>query len=415
MNDVVITGIGVVLPNCDTKETLWQHLSRGESQLRKEPNPAYPAESIAVGRVWDFDPSEYLAEMPERFFRRYDREVQIYLASLMLARDDANISLESIVPERFGILDGCSRPGFAGWYRRIVEQVTNNSFDGYSSRDLMGGTPGLAAGIAASLFEARGSVYTFNSTCSSGAVAIGQAFREIQQGRLDVALATGHEAALCPPLFAMYRDGQLLSSEVEDPKRAVRPYSDCIGNAFGEGSITLVLESASHARARGAKAIARIRSYWYGNNGFHPTTPDLAGGQPARLILSALRDAGMSVDDIGFIVGHGNGVQLSDSSEENYMLLLLGERAHEVPLVSNKPIYGHTLGASSALNVATTALMLKHNYVIPTINVNKARANEAFDHMAGEGRNGSGRAGITVSFGLGGNNTVLLLDGVTSP
>ncbi len=365
-----------------------------------------------MGRVWNFDPAAYLSEVPERFYKRYDREVQLYLASLLLARDDAGIALESIDPERFGILDGCSRPGFAGWYERIFKQVTNNNFDNYTRRDLMSGTPGLAAGIAASLFEARGAVYTFNSTCSSGAVAVGQAFQEIQAGRLDVALATGHEAALCPPLFAMYRDGELLSSDVEDPTRAVRPYSESIGNAFGEGAITLVIESCEHASERGATPIARIRSYHYGNNGFHPTTPDLAGGQPARLILGSLQDAGMSADDIAFVVGHGNGVQLSDASEENYMLLLLGERAHDVPLVSNKPIYGHTLGASSALNVATTALMLKHNFVIPTINVNTEMANTAFDHMAGVGEDRSCRVGVTVSFGLGGNNTVLLLDSI---
>lgn len=408
MEDVFVTGIGVVLPNCDSRDVFWTHLSTGDSQLRMEVNPASPNEKIPMGRIGNFDAQRYLSELPERFYKRYEREIQLYLSSIFLARNDAGLSLKSVDPTRLGVLDGCSRPGFAGWYERFMRQMSQG-MQSYSRRDLLTGTPGQAAGIAASLLEARGPVYTFNNACSSGAVAIGHAFDEIRKGNADVCFATGHEASLCAPLFAMYAEGGLLTDERIDPRRAVSPFGDSRGNAFGEGAITLVLESRSHAEARGVDPIAQICAYEYGNNGFHPTTPDLAGGQPARLIERCLETSETARQDVRFVVGHGNGVAISDGSEQNYMLLVFGEEVHKSALVSNKPIYGHTLGASSALNVAAAALMLKKQFLAPTLNVRADQNSECFDHVPMQGYAAEARAGLAVSYGLGGNTTVVLL------
>lgn len=412
-DDIVITGIGVILPNCDDVATLWLQLKEGRTQLTIEPDPADPSKNVVVGRVRDFDPARYLDDVPERFYRQYHREVQMYLASVYNARRDAGFPEADAAPERIGLYDGCSRPMFAAMYERIQRETQSSPNEAYSRTDLMHSTPGQAAGIAASLLEIRGSVYTFNGTCSAGGIALGHAFRELKAGLVDVAFATGHEASLVAPLFAMYRHGRLLSQQLDDPGQAIRPYADCLGNAFGEGAITLTLERRDRAEARGATCYAKLSSYHYGNNGFHPTSPDLAGGRPARLIREALSDAGCSLDDVGFVVGHGNGVALSDASEHNYMLLVFGDRGTEVPLVSNKPIYGHTLGASSTLNVAAAALMLQHQYVIPTLSADgpaEPHAAPTFNHMVTGGAPIACRAGLTVSFGLGGNNAVLLLE-----
>ena len=396
-----MTGMGVLLPGCDTVEDLWSHLRDGRSQLTLEADPSEPTRKVAMGRIHDFRPEKYLRKIPERAFRQYDREVQLYLSSLYMAIEHAKVDLPAFDPAKVGIFDGCSRPMFAGWYERLLKDHT------YSSRDLMLATPGQAAGIAASLLEVRGSVYTFNGSCSSGSIAIGHAFREVQAGLVDIAFATGHESALLPPIYSMYRAGNLLSPEVNDPSRAVRPYSESLGNAFGEAAITLVLEPAELARARGAKCYATLSAYGYANNGFHPTSPDLAGGQPSRIIREALEAARIEIDEVGFVVGHGNAVQLSDDSELNYMLLVFGEGVRKVPLISNKPIFGHTLGASSAINAAAAVLMLEHQFIAPTLNVSASHANADFTHMPDKGESRVLRAGLTMSFGLGGNNTVL--------
>jgi 3-oxoacyl-[acyl-carrier-protein] synthase II len=207
----------------------------------------------------------------------------------------------------------------------------------------------------------------------------------------------------------MYRDANLISLEREDARRAIRPYVGYSTNAFGEGAVTLVLESATHAAARGARVIATLDGYKYGNNGYHPTAVDAAGVRPAEVLGALLRSADVKPSDVGFVVGHGNAVHISDVSEENYMRHVFGARAKEVPLVSTKPIYGHTLGASSAINVAAAAMMLESQYVVPTINVDEARQKSAVNHQANRGVARPLEIGLAMSYGMGGHNTALLL------
>ena len=410
MPAVVVTGIGPILPNCDSRETFWQHVSRGESQLTLEPHPVFSDQRCPMGKIRGFEPVKYLAELPERFYSRYPREIQVYLASVFAARDDAALALGSLPAERIGLFDGSSRPSFELWYDLIRREGAGAALtDLYTRRELVTGMAGGCVGLAASLLKVRGPAYSFNGTCSSGAIAIGHAYREILSGEIDVALATGHDMPLVAPMFAMYEDANLVSLEREDARRAVRPYVDFSTNAFGEGAVTLVLESFAHARGRGARILAEVAGYRYGNNGYHPTTVDVGGLRPADMLRVLVRDANLQLEDVGFVVGHGNAVHLSDVSEENYMRLLFGPRAAKVPLISTKPIYGHTVGASSAVNASATALMLHHDYVIPTINVDPTRVKRNANHQPGVGVARACESGISMSYGMGGHNAALLL------
>ncbi len=405
----MVTGIGVLLPNCDRREVFWEQLKEGRSQLRFEPDPGKPDELCAMGRVRDFDPGRYLGDIPRRFYRRYPRELQLYLSSVVLAREDAGVSWSEEEAGRVGLFDGVSRPTFHDWYHKIRAAGDAPPIESYSRRDLMVTIPGQTIGVAASLFKIRGPTYTFTATCSSGSVALGHAFREIREGEIDLAFATGHESCLVPPLFAMYRDANLISRERVDPRRAVTPYVGYSTNAFGEGAVTLVLESRERAEARGAEILATVGGYRYGNNGYHPTTVDVVAVRPAEVIDELLRRGGVPREDVAFVVGHGNGVQISDVSEENYMRRLFGRRAAEVPLISVKPIYGHTLGASSAINTAAAVLMVKHDYVVPTINITPDEVKRVSNHQAAEGRPQECKAGLSASYGMGGHNAVVLV------
>ena len=410
--EVVITGMGVVLPGCDGRETFWRHLRDGDSQLTMEPTPDEPSMLCPMGRIRGFHPDRYLGEFPPRFYERYPRELQIYLASVLLARDDAGLRLEDEVPERIGLFDGSSRSAFEFWYDTITHESVIPRAELYTRRELLSGLPGQTVGVAASLLKVRGPAYLFSGTCSSGAIAVGHAFREIRWGEVDVAIATGHDNALVAPLYAMYRDASLLTREESDPQRAVRPYVDHSTNAFGEGSLSLVLEERRHAEARGAPVLARLTGYGYGNNGYHPTTVDVAGVRPSEIIQQVLGRAGVAADDVAFVVGHGNGVHLSDVSEENYMRRVFGARSSAVPLISTKPIYGHTLGASSMINIAAAALMVRHGYVVPTINIDERRVKRAVHHQPNRGEARPCPAGVAVSYGMGGHNTVVLVEPV---
>jgi len=411
--DVLVTGIGPIPPNCNTRHTLWQQLRDGASQLRFEPVPDGDGNSDggdrwAVGRIDDFDPGQWLGRFPRNYYQRYHRELQLYLASLVVALDDAGLDLAQVSRERTGLFDGTSRGSFEYWYERIRDERRCPPAELYSRRDLLLGTPGQSASLAASLLGVRGPAFTFSITCCSGAVALGHAYRELVHGDLDVALATGHDSALAAPIYHAYREAGLLSSERGDARRAIRPFADGSRNAFGEGAVTLVLETAEHAARRGATPLARIAGFKYGNNGGHPLDIDREGGRASALIGDVLRSAAVERDRIGFVVGHGNGVEQSDRSELAYMRQVFGDRAGDVPLLSVKPIYGHLLGGSSALSVAAAAMMLDQRWLVPTANA-PAAGNAPIDHAGAGGRRCDAGAALTISYGIGGHNAVTLL------
>lgn len=409
--EVVVTGLGVILPGCDSADQFWAQIRDGESQLSFEPHPVHDGEVMAVGRIRDFDPMRYLRDIPQRFVSQYHREILFYLSSVFAAREDARLGAARIQPDRIGLFDGTSRSNFGHWYDLISREsgaTPEQLRELYSKRELLLGLPSAAIGLAASLLRIAGPAYTFNATCSSGGVAMGHALREIQAGEIDVAFATGHDLHLVKPFLIMYGEANLISSEQQNAKAAVRPYVGHSTNAFGEGALTLVLEAREHAEARGAKPIAEIVAYRYGNNAYHPTTVDVAGLRPADVIRRILDETETPAEDVAFVVGHGNGVHLSDVSEENYMRIAFGSRAKEIPLLSTKPIYGHTLGASSSVNAAAACLMLKHQFIVPTINVDATKQKRNTNHQPQTGRPATCKAGLTVSYGMGGHNAILL-------
>lgn len=407
LREVVVTGIGVILPNCDARDTLWAHLAGGASQLRLDPETGGNVPARMVGRITDFEAERYLAELNPRYLSNCHREQRIYLASVAQAARDAGFSLSELRGRRFGLFDGTSRGCFAHWHDLFTRHATSGA--PLSLRDLSPGMPGQTVGFAAALLGLTGPSLSVNATCASGAVAIGSAFQQLQTGKVELVFATGHDAALVEPLFEMYRDARLLSREVSDPSRAISPYTGHHGNVFGEGAITLVLETRDHAEDRGATPLAEITGFRHDNGGAHPTDVDFTAERPAEAIRMALADARIGAEEIDFVVGHGNGVRASDISELNYMKHVFGNRARQVPLLSTKPIYGHTLGASSALNVAAAALMLKYDFVMPTLGVDEERVVHGFNHQANSGAPKAMRAGVVVSYGIGGQNAVLTL------
>ena len=407
LHDVVVTGVGVVLPNCDSRETFWRQLQNGESQLAIEPDPA-DGIPCAIGRVRDFDCARYLDGVPPRLYKSCLREQQLYLASVVQAARDAGLSLSDFASSGTGLFDGTSRGNFAHWYDLIHHRAFDKS-SRFTPRDLNFGMPGQAVGMAAAILGVQGPTFTYNNSCASGAVAIGNAFRELQTGRIEIAFGTGHDAALIGPLYQMYRDAGLVSSEAHDPELAIRPYAGSTANAFGEGAVTLVLETRDHALRRGAVPLAQVVAFRHGNGGEHPTDVDFTGARPAKLIQQNLEEAQLSANDVDFVLGHGNGVLASDISELNYMKRVFGSRTRDVPLISTKPIYGHTLGASSALNAATAALMLHHDFVVPTVRLDEKRVVHGFNHQANRGAARELNGGVVVAYGIGGQNAALLL------
>jgi 3-oxoacyl-[acyl-carrier-protein] synthase II len=408
-NKVVITGIGAVLPGCDSRQDLWRQLSEGRSQLRLAEDPVGSGMPRPMGVIKDFDPRRYLGDFPDRHYRQAPAETQIYLAATVLARDDAKLDLSSVPAERVGLFDGTSRGSFAFWHQLIRQEGELAARQLYTRRQIVWCTPGQAVGIAAALLGVKGPAYTFTESCSSALVAIGHAFRELRDGEIDIAFAGGHEAALVAPVYAMYEDGGLLSDERRRPGEAVRPFGGGSGNAFGEGAVTLVMETRAHARRRGAPILATVEGFAYGNSGSHPARIDLGADRAKGVLKSLLSRSGCSAQEVGFVVGHGNGVRDSDASEIAYMRAVFGAPVPPVPLISVKPVYGHTLGAAGAVNAAAAALMLDHRRTIRTLNAGQPDAAPSPEFGTGDDLPAGRTCGIALSYGIGGHNSAVLL------
>ncbi len=404
--NVVITGVGVILPNCDNVNTLWRHLRSGSSQLSFMANPADPTDIVPAGRIRDFNPAKYLADVPERYYTVYSRHIQYYLSSLFLACDHARLAVSDVAADRIAIYDGSSRGPSQHRHQQILMEAGHRASDIYSRLDLLNGLNGQTVGIAAALLRITGPTMSFSGTCCSGSIAIGQGFRDICDDRVDVAFVTGHDSALTPDLYAAYGEAGLLSRECSSVEQANYPYGgEQPSLVFGEGSVTLVLEERTAALKRNANVLAEIRAYESGNEGRNPYRAGVNANRYVQLLGKLLSDGKMLPEDVDFVIGHGNGVPASDAVELTILKQFLGKKAQSTPLISVKPIYGHLLGGTGAINIAAAALVLQHGYVIPTLNIGSVsgmrRCTTGFYHAS--------RAGIACCWGMGGHVTATLL------
>ncbi len=407
--EVVITGIGLILPNCDDRQTFWRQLKSGESQLELISNPASPQELIPAGRINQFSPDRYLAAIPKRYRKNYSRLLQHYLAALFLARDDAGFSQATTAADRIAIYDGSSRGTIAFWQDKISREK-QPAERLYTRKDIINGLNGATAGVAAALLKTEGPTISFSGSCCSGLMAVGQAFRDIRSGVIDAAFASGYDEALTPGLFASYRETGITSSEKSCAAHSVKPYANEPSLVFGEGVVTLLLEERRAAERRGAYIIAKITGYTQGNEGRNPYRSGANPERCRRLLQKLYDDADRSSAQTDFFVGHGNGVPSSDISEIKFFRDFYGDLTEKIPLISVKPIYGHLIGGSSSINIAAAALMLHHRYIVPTLNAGHLLApiSGGYDHRGRIQPDCS--LGVAFSWGMGGNIAALLLE-----
>jgi 3-oxoacyl-[acyl-carrier-protein] synthase II len=247
-------------------------------------------------------------------------------------------------------------------------------------------------------------------SCASGAIAIGDAFRQIRDGYADVMIAGGAEAPLAPLCFGAFALIRAMSTRNDEPEAASRPFDkDRDGFVMGEGASVLVLEEYGRAQARGAKIYAEIAGYGTTNDAFHMTAPRPDGSQAARSMQLALDDANLSPGEIGYVNTHGSSTPLNDSTETIAIKKVLGDHAYKVPLSGTKGYYGHALGASGAIEAAICALALEHEWLPPTVNLQVADEACDLNFLPGTGRKERVEHILSNSFGFGGINAALVL------
>lgn len=409
MNDVVITGIGLVTPIGIGVESFWTALI--EKRSGGGPLTRFDATGLPVtiaAEVDDFDANTW---MPQREVVRTDRFCQMGIAAAALAWEHAALD-GAVAAERTGVIVGSGIGGLT-----TIEEQHSAMIEGGPRRvspfmvpRLM---PNAAAAAIAMRFGLKGVNLSVSSACATGAHALGEAMGCLRAERADVMLAGGCEAALTPLAVAAFARMGALSTRNGDPQTASRPFDrGRDGFLFGEGAGVLVLERAEHAEARGAAPIARLTGYGASADAFHVTQPDPEGAGAVAAINLAMADAGVTAGQVDYINAHGTSTPYNDRIETDALKRSMGNEAKRIAVTSTKSQTGHLLGAAGAVEAAATALILQRGSIPATINLEEADPECDLDYVEDGPRRDSPRVAISNSFGFGGQNACLVLEAV---
>jgi len=406
MRRVVITGIGAVTPIGHGADGLWAGVLANRSAIRSiDRFDASPFPSRIAAQIDDFVPSDHL---DARRARRLDRFSQITVAAARMAVEHAGLPMPDGRADRTGIWIGSALGGVAFGEEQHANYLTL-------------GARGVAPTLATAVFGGAGAsnvaidlgihgpaVGNANS-CASGAVAIGQAFDAVRDGTVDVALAGGAEAPLAPLTLGAFAMIRVLSSRNDDPATASRPFDvGRDGFVMSEAACVLVLEEAGAAERRGARILAEVAGYGASTDAYHLTAPLPSGEAAALAVRTAMAEAGLEPEAIGYVNAHASSTQLNELAEAKALHLALGEHAARVPVSGTKGLYGHPLGASGALEAAITAMAMDRGLLPGTCNLETL--DERCDlNVLREFYAARPNAALSTSFGFGGMNAALVL------
>lgn len=405
---VVITGIGVVAPIGIGAKKFWDSVSKGISGVKKiEGFDTTPYRTKIAAQVREFDPSKYLT--PQKIYAT-DRFSQFALVATSEAIKDSGLIIDDNNKKRIGVIWGSSEAGIS----TSEEQYKIFFSEGPRAIDpmILPKAMGVAAASNISIeFGITGLNYSITNTCSSGAVAVGESYRLIKHGYSDVMIAGSSEAPITPGMLCGWCKLRALSTRNDEPEKAVRPFSkDRDGPVMGEGSGVLILESLEHAQSRSAPIYSEIVGYWANSDAYHLTFPNVKGEIDA--MKGALEDGGVSIEDIDYINAHGTATQINDKGETEAIKTVFGKKAYSIPVSSTKSMIGHLLGAAGTVEIVTTVLAMKNQFLPPTINYEIPDPECDLDYIPNKGRKAKVHTAMSNSFGFGGANSSVLIKAV---
>ncbi|MBD1371412.1 beta-ketoacyl-ACP synthase II [Hazenella sp. IB182357] len=404
-NRVVVTGIGMISPLGNDRQTFWDNLVAGKSGVDHVTlfDTADYTVKIAA-EVKGFDPTDY---MEKKEARRMDRFTQFAVAAAKSGLKDANLDMERVQRDRVGVSVGSGIGGL-----NTLEKQHQVLLEKGPKRVSPFFVPMMIANMAAGQISihtgAQGPNNASVTACATGTHNIGEAFKVIQRGQADVMIAGGTEATISPMAMAGFSSMGALSTKNDDPQKASRPFDlDRTGFVMGEGAGILILENLAHARKRGAKIIAEVVGYGSTADAYHITSPSPDGEGAARSMKMALEDAGFMVSDIDYINAHGTSTELNDKFETMAIKRLFQDHAKKLAISSNKSMIGHLLGAAGGVEAAATALTLQSQLIPPTINYETPDPECDLDYVPNEARSMRVRTALSNSLGFGGHNATL--------
>ncbi|MFL6562783.1 MAG: beta-ketoacyl-ACP synthase II [Bacillus sp. (in: firmicutes)] len=403
---VVITGIGAVTPLGNDAQTTWENIKSGVSGIA--PATIFDVERVDIkiaAEVKGFAPEEF---MDKREARRMGRYSQFAVAASQMAVKDAGIQIgEDIPAEQVGVWIGSGIGGLAEFeeqHRKFIEKGQRR-VNPFTIPMLI---PDMAAGQVSISLGAKGINNCSVTACASGANSIGDAFRVIQKGDVDMMVAGGTEATITEMTVAGFSNMTALSKN-PDPYTASRPFDkNRDGFVIGEGAGIVVLEELEHAMARGARIYGELIGYGATGDAHHITTPAPEGEGAGRAMKLALDDAGISPERVDYINAHGTSTYYNDLYETLAIKEVFKEHAYNLSVSSTKSMTGHMLGATGAIEAIFSVLAIKEGIIPPTINYQTPDEQLDLDYVPNVAKKKDVEVVLSNSLGFGGHNATLI-------
>ena len=401
---VAVTGLGIVCPIGNSTEDVMNSVRNGRCGIAPitRYDTSYQKVKLA-GEVKDLKIDAYIDPSEARKMGLY---TQYALCAAIQAVRDSGLSFEEEDRQRCGVILGT---GIGGIETIEQQQVRGekHGFDRVNPFFIPRAISNMSAGHVALRFGLRGICETTVSACASSANAIGEAYLKVKEGRAEICLTGGSEAAVTPLSIGGFTSLQALSLS-QDPARASIPFDkERNGFVMGEGGAVLVLEEYEHARRRGAHIYGEITGYGATCDAYHITSPDPDAKEAAACIRLAMEEAGLSPEDVDYINAHGTSTHLNDSCETKAIRAVFGDAADHLKVSSTKSMTGHMLGAAAAVEAVITLLAMEEGFVPPTIGLRVPDPECDLDYVPETGYSCPIRNALSESFGFGGHNVCL--------
>lgn len=405
---VVVTGLGATTPVGDSAHSTWDAILAGKSGVRRLERDWVAEHELPVtfAATLHTPAADVLTKVE---VRRNDPAGQYALIAARDAWADCGLTPEDFDADRLGVAIGSGVGGvwtLLDQWDTLRERGARRVFP-LAVPMLMPNGPAAAVSLD---LGARAGAHCPVSACASGAEGMGLAMQMIRDGRADVMVAGGTEAAIHPVTVAAFAAMKALSTRNDDPAHASRPYdTNRDGFVMGEGAAVMVLESEEHAKARGATIYAELSGVGMSSDAYHITAGHPEGEGAARAMLESIADAGLTTDDIVHLNAHATSTPVGDVAETKAIHRAFGERANQIPVTATKSMTGHLLGAAGALEAVLTVLSLHHRVIPPTINLTDQ--DPAIDLLVvkdtPQALPDGDIAAVNNSFGFGGANVAL--------
>jgi 3-oxoacyl-[acyl-carrier-protein] synthase II len=404
---VAVTGLGIVSPlGCDLVK-VWQRMVAGQSGVTaiKYFDASHYSSRIA-GQVMEFDVDAYIEKKSQRRMDPFCH-FGVAAAKMAVANSGLNFSNENLDNVGCIISSGIGGLQIMQEQTRVLATKGPGRLSPFMIPQMISN---ICAGHVAIEYGLCGPNFAIVSACASGTHGIGESFRMIQHGEVDIMLAGGTDACVCELGVGGFCAIRSLShTRNDDPAKASRPFdAQRDGFVIAEGAAVLVLEELDHAKKRGAHIYCEIAGYGRTDDAYHITAPDVNARGATRSMALAMKDAGVNADEICYINAHGTSTELNDKGETLAIKQALGEEnARKVAISSTKSMIGHTLGAAGAMESVVCALTIQHNVIHPTINLDHPDPNCDLDYVPHVAREKKVRCTLNNSLGFGGHNATL--------